>query len=235
MYISVVIPAYNEEKYLSACLESLRNQTFRDFEVIVCDNSSTDRTREIAEKYASTVVTETKKGVGAARKTGFAQAKGEIIVSADADAIYPENWLQVIDDFFKKNPDTIAVHGNIKIIHQSILWEYLSGIIMNIFYTVNNWLGKPQFPGSNFAVRRGAYAKTEGFDDTIGSLEDADLAKKLMKTGKITFDPSIEIKASGRRLGEGRFWKNIMMYASWYYKTWWKQTLEKEPPMEDIR
>ena len=56
--VSVVIPAYNEEKYLPACLEALSRQTFRDFEVVVVDNNSTDRTAEIARSLGARVVHE---------------------------------------------------------------------------------------------------------------------------------------------------------------------------------
>ncbi len=69
--ISVVIPAYNEENYIEACLKSLRNQkTNVPYEIVVCDNNSTDRTVEIAKKYADKVVYERRQGIGYARNKG---------------------------------------------------------------------------------------------------------------------------------------------------------------------
>ena len=60
--ISVVIPAFNEEKYLPACLEALKKQTFKNYELIVVDNNSTDKTAQIAKKFGARVVKEKKQG-----------------------------------------------------------------------------------------------------------------------------------------------------------------------------
>ena len=86
---SVVIPAYNEEEYLPATLRSLdkvlrKIPQFRG-EVIVVNNGSTDRTAQIAEQYGAKVVEETNRGIGRARNRGAAMAKGETLISLDAD------------------------------------------------------------------------------------------------------------------------------------------------------
>lgn len=243
MKLSIVIPAYNEEKYLSKCLESLKNQTYKNVEIIIVDNGSTDQTVEIAKKYDTTIIQESKKGVGAARKKGFAQAQGDIIVSTDADCSYPSDWLEKITRAFEK-PDTIAVYGTTMIENESPWKQKFSLYLMTAFYQINDWLNKKQFQGSNSAVRKTAYEKTSGFDETLGALEDADLCKKLMKlqtpeseslAKNIIFDPSIIITTSSRRLKQGNFLKTLKMYLIWYYKTWWMDTTEKLPPINDIR
>ncbi len=237
MKLSVVIPAYNEEKYLPGCLESLKNQTFRDFEIIVIDNNSTDTTAEIAMQHGVNIIHEAKKGVGAARKKGFSQARGEIIVSTDADCTFPPDWLEKIAHAFE-NPNTIAVYGTTIIEDPSIWKRQLSYYVMNIFYQINDRLNKKQFQGSNSAVRKTAYEKTTGYDSSLGALEDADLCKKLMKIATpsaIFFDPSIKIITSARRLKNGNFLKSLWTYLTWYYQTWWKQSSKKIQTVEDIR
>ena len=110
--ISVVVPAYNEEKYLPACLASLGRQTFRNFEVIVVDNNSTDRTSEIAKSFRVRLVKEKIQGMIPARERGFEVAKSEIIARTDADTVVPENWLSQIYEIFSKQPDIVALTGS---------------------------------------------------------------------------------------------------------------------------
>lgn len=96
--ISVIVPAYNEEKYIRACLDSLTNQDLpkRFFEIIVVDNNSTDKTKEIIKKFPVKYTFEEKRNVVAAKQRGVKIAKGKIIASADADTFYPKSWLSDI-------------------------------------------------------------------------------------------------------------------------------------------
>lgn len=104
--VSVIIPAYNAEKYLRSCLISLREQSFRDFEIVVVDDGSSDKTFEVASSYADRVIrTPHNLGVGEARNLGASRARGEIFVFTDADVVVPPHWLkrlvQNIDKGFK--------------------------------------------------------------------------------------------------------------------------------------
>ncbi len=92
--ITVAIPAYNEETILYATLRSISMQKgVTGVEVLVVDNNSSDRTAELAWKCGARVVTETKQGVAHARQLALDQAQGEILVSCDADTLYPSTWL----------------------------------------------------------------------------------------------------------------------------------------------
>src|SRR5438045_2121373 len=113
--ISVVIPAYNEEKLIGTCLDSLAAQvTSKKFEIIVVNNNSTDKTTEIIKHHSRNlnvrVVDERRKGRGIARATGFRNAKGLIIFSTDSDAIVPHDWIEETLRYFE-NPRVIAVTG----------------------------------------------------------------------------------------------------------------------------
>ena len=91
MLISIVVPAYDEQKYLGRSLAAQARQTYPAdcFEAIVDDNGSTDGTAEVVRRYGIWVVLEPRKGVARAHQTGFAAGRGEVIASSDADAVGP--------------------------------------------------------------------------------------------------------------------------------------------------
>ena len=111
--ISVVIPAYNEAKYLPKCLESIIKQTFNNYEIIVVDNNSTDNTAWIARSFGARVVKEKIQGMIPARERGFREAKAEIIARTDADTVVTKDWLEKIFRTFQTNPEVIALSGPI--------------------------------------------------------------------------------------------------------------------------
>lgn len=232
MKLSVVIPAYNEEKYLPACLKSLKKQTFQNFEIIVVNNNSTDKTAEVAKKFGAKVTYEPKKGVGAARKKGFTEAKGDIIISTDADCTFPPNWLEKINQSFAKHRNTIAIYG-ISALDDGPAKKLLSQFGTRIFFQINDWLHKKQFTGCNLAVRKTAYDKTTGFNKNIRICEDADLCKKLMKVGKIKFIPSLLVHTSARRFKNTSL-KTLIKYIKLYYKVWWSPSNKTSDTMADM-
>src|ERR1700751_6039874 len=97
MNVSVVIPAYNEEEFIGNCLDSLSHQDVKPTEIIVVDKNSTDRTREICERFAAVrVVSEACQGIVFFRNARLAQARGDIIARCDADSVLPHNWVHDI-------------------------------------------------------------------------------------------------------------------------------------------
>src|SRR5437763_970821 len=101
MKISVVIPVYNEEKYLHDCLTALQHQTRKADEIIVVNNNSTDSSAQIAEKLGARVVNESKQGMIFARNRGFNEATGDVIARCDADTRVPPDWLEKIEHHFQ--------------------------------------------------------------------------------------------------------------------------------------
>ncbi len=90
MKISVVIPTMNEEESIGQVLDDVNKAlSGRDYEVLIVDTNSTDKTREIARNKGARVVDEPRRGYGRAYKTGFEEANGDIIVTLDADCTYP--------------------------------------------------------------------------------------------------------------------------------------------------
>ncbi|MFT4127137.1 MAG: glycosyltransferase family 2 protein [Gordonia sp. (in: high G+C Gram-positive bacteria)] len=108
--LSVVIPVYDEEDTISNCLDLLIGQAEHIAEIVVVDNNSTDRSREIVARHAATerrirLITETRQGLVYARNTGMDAATGDIIARIDADTRIPPGWAKVIVDFFHADAD----------------------------------------------------------------------------------------------------------------------------------
>ena len=140
MFISVIVPAHNEEYYLAGCLDSLTKQSLdrKLFEIIVVDNASTDNTPKIAKKYPVKLLYERRKSVVLARQKGVNFSRGHVIVSADADTVYPPNWLKRIHDSFSYHPQIIALVGWIYYSHTPT-WFNLT---LSLIQRTNLWLGK---------------------------------------------------------------------------------------------
>src|SRR5580704_2407366 len=108
MRLSFVVPAYNEETYLPACLESILAQTRElgdDVEIVVVNNASTDRTREVALGFPCVrVVDEPRKGLTFARQAGFAASTGDLIANVDSDSRLTPGWVKRVLDEFAADP-----------------------------------------------------------------------------------------------------------------------------------
>jgi glycosyltransferase involved in cell wall biosynthesis len=118
MVVSIIIPAYNAEKYLGETIESVQAQSYRDWELIVVNDGSRDRTAEIAERYAQQdrrvdVLNKANGGVAAARNVGFEQIRGdaEFICFLDADDIWLPDTLQTLLQTLQAEPQAVAAHG----------------------------------------------------------------------------------------------------------------------------
>jgi len=196
--VSVIIPAFNEEKYIKYVEEGLRMQTFKDFEVIVVDGGSTDRTREIARKFAK-VILEKRKGIGLGRNTGAKNAKGSILVFIDADTKPSPQLISVYANAFKDG--VIAATGPILPLEKSSKRIEMGYKFVSIlFVKIAILIGKPSLVGSNFAVRRAAFEKVGGFNEKFATYEDWDLSNRLKKLGKIVYIDNAIVHTSTRRI-----------------------------------
>ena len=104
---SIVIPVHNVEKYLKKCLDSVKNQTFKDYEVLVVDDGSTDKSKSIAKKYDITLIESDHVGVSEARNMAIKKAKGDYIVFLDSDDWWDKELLEKLNESSKNNPDLI--------------------------------------------------------------------------------------------------------------------------------
>lgn len=214
--ISVVIPAFNEARYLPATLESLSRQDFTGHvEVIVVDNNSTDSTAEIARKYGARVICETRRGVCHARQTGTENCRGEIVVSTDADTTFPTSWLSMIEKTFSECPTCVGVAGPCRFsnapwwgaLYPKFLFSFVNFLALvtgHVFYIT----------ATNISFKRSAWS---GYDTRLTQGGDElDLLRNLQHQGKVVFLRRNVTITSARRLQRGLFY-NIFVTFLYYY------------------
>ncbi len=116
MLISVVVPVYNVEKYVSQCLESLTNQSFKDFEIIIVNDGATDNSFSICQEYEKKdsrirIITQENKGLAIARRTGALEAKGDYIINVDSDDYVDKEYLEEMAKIIKEyEPDLVCMN-----------------------------------------------------------------------------------------------------------------------------
>lgn len=213
MKISVVVPAYNEEKFLPRLLTSLKNQTYKHpFEIIVVNNNSTDKTAEIAKSYGVKVIFESKRGYGPACQKGFQTASGDIIARADSDYVVPKHWLEKIATEFASDPKLIAIGGPHYPLETS-WWENVMFYPALLMWQYGLKLTGRGFFNPNMAVRREYFKKSGGFDTDIHFGEDTNICAKLMKLGRVKLCPSLYIHTSIRRMNDLGLFKTVVSYS----------------------
>jgi glycosyltransferase involved in cell wall biosynthesis len=209
MKVSIVIPAYNEEKWIEKTLIAALAQDYPDFEIIVVDNASTDKTSEIVQKFVSShpkikLVEEKRKGLLYAREAGRLAAKGDIIVQLDADCLPFPEWLSIGMQFFKKQK-VVAVSGPYNFYDAPPGIRITTDIAQRyIFYPVRmitNAFGRgTMFVGGNAFIRAKALKKIGGYDTSIDFYsEDADTGVRLAQVGNVIYSTDIMIDSSARR------------------------------------
>lgn len=212
--ISVIVPAFNEERNITACLKSLDSQTLpRDeYEIIVVDGNSSDSTRELAEEYADEVFIQTSRKVGGARNDGVIRAKGNIVATTDADCIIPPDWLEVIKKDFERN-DVVQLYGTVYPIEDGIK-NKISLIGANTFSGICYYTGLFYYTlGCNTAFDREAFIKA-GMYRTIDAGDDVEIALRMKKLGKVKFNSNMRVGFSMRRYQQFGTLKSLY---EWFY------------------
>lgn len=203
--VSIVIPVYNEESQLAACLDAIAVQTVAPLEVIVVDNNSTDQSMAIAQHYPFVrVVRESRHGKAFARSTGFDNAKGDIIGRIDADSVMERNWVKRVEyAFADPSLDTITGLGYTCTMHRlgwprTTLWSNVYFWNSRVYFKTNVlW-------GANMALRRRLWPliREEACMDDTRVHEDTDIALLLAARGHIIKqDKELRITTNGQSYG----------------------------------
>lgn len=200
--ISIVIPAFNEQEFLPRSLESLKNQDFDDdYEIVVVDNGSDDGTARVASEFEVEVVFGFRRGCVYALQKGAYHAMGDIIAQADAETIYPRNWLSRIDKHFSSHPESVALAGT-NIYKEHLPWamfEYLAKYLIN---TIGLLLfDRPLYISwAYFAFQRKAFLNMIGHDPKARYSDKWGMSSRLSKIGKISWDKTLLILTSARQV-----------------------------------
>lgn len=225
---SIVIPAYNEEKYILRSVKSAVDQKFSGkFEVIVIDNNSTDQTAALVKKNypAVRVIPEKEQGLVAARIKGVKEAKGEIIAFMDADTKATSHWLEDMYRIYQKNSKVVGVSQMVNLRPKN--W------IVDAAQPVTGFGQKylKLMAGCHFSFRKDAYIKSGGYSKRKEFYaEDVYISKKLKNVGKIVIQDRGSVTASSRRLTTLEtslpyFWKFVSAAIGVYIKEYIKKNL----------
>lgn len=228
-FINVIIPAFNEEKYLPLCLETFNNQTYHKdrFKITVVDNNSTDKTAAIAKKYGASVIFEKKQGHVFALSTGINSIKEGIIAVTDADTQVAFDWLSTIEKVFT-DPKTVAVTGLISSNTKSKFMKTLMDMFYIVFVNVSAFIGKPNLSGCNFAVRKDAFIRAGGVNTLFKMSSDVDLGIRLAKIGKVKTSNNLRAVTNMRRWENGLA-RTLLDYTKGYIYAVW---LRIPPPVK---
>jgi glycosyltransferase involved in cell wall biosynthesis len=213
---SVVIPAYNEEEFLGSCLESLLMQDFQGpYEIIVVDNNSTDGTADLARSLGVTVVHEPKAGVCSARQRGTVAARGEIVVSTDADTVFSSGWLSRIDRVFREDPARVAVAGPCRFVDPPWWGRVYPWVLFNVVSLIARMTGRILYvTATNIAFRKSEWP---GYDtEATQGGDELGLLRRLCSRGPVAFDLSNPTFTSSRRLHRGLAY-SIVVTCLYYY------------------
>lgn len=186
--ISIVMPAYNEEENIVPTLASLcNNNTGRIVEIIVVNNNSKDNTEALVKACGVTCVLQTIQGITPARNYGLGHARGKYILNADADTIYPNNWIEEMAKPLD-NPAVAITYGIFSFIPIGstgrityYFYEWFAELTR--FYNKFKKTEAVNVYGFNSGFRREQGLQVDGFNHPPGTNEDGFLALKLTDKG----------------------------------------------------
>lgn len=193
MRCSLIIPAYNAEKTIAPCLESALNQSLErnDYEIIVVDDGSTDKTSEIVKEFPVHLIWQENQGPAAARNNRAYEAKGSVLVFTDSDCELGFEFLERMIGPIENNPEIIGVQGTYKTEQVKIVARFAQ-IEIEQRYAIMQKNKYIDFIGTYAAAyRKDIFLKMGGFDTTfpMASGEDSDFSYRLSRNGyKMVFN-----------------------------------------------
>lgn len=198
MKLSIIIPTLNEQFYLPQLLAALEKQSFRDFEIIIVDGKSRDKTVLEAAKFNGRLpdlrIIEGQRGISRQRNLGARESHSSYLLFLDADVIPAPSFLSVLVKEVEKRKLDSAMSFLRPITDSPFLrlGTVLIGLLTFklIFPIYKNTIG------ADFFVRREAFEKVDGFDESLVIAEDNDLLRRLLKADfsyKVLFKPKIQM------------------------------------------
>lgn len=198
--ITVVIPLYNKEQYIAQAIQSVLDQTYRNFELIVVDDGSTDKSQSIVSGITDSrirLLTQPNSGVSVARNSGIKNAKGEIIAFLDADDQWEPTFLEKINELAEKYPEAgiygtaYTVYSNDTFLRKNTWHPEQGDRILESYYHDVAEYGSPLFHSSSFASPRKVLQFVNGYQEDYRSGQDHDLYGRIALYYPIAYSPSI--------------------------------------------
>ena len=204
--ISIIIPTLNEAKIIESTLRTLAATLTLPHEVIVSDGGSSDRTAELAARYANTVVVYSGAGrqtIGEGRNDGAKVAAGDFLVFLDADCVVPEpdRFFAQALAHFDRDPRLVGLTAYLRVFPADETFgdKLVSGVANLGLRVANNILRRGASFGEFQMIRREAFACLGGFRADLIAFEDTDMFRRLSWIGRTMIAPQLRVLHSGRR------------------------------------
>ena len=195
-FISVIIPVYNGCKYLNRCLDALMTSSYRQFEIIVVDDASTDDSVDICRKKGIAVVQMPhQSGPAAARNYGAQKARGDVLLFIDSDVLVQQETITLVAADFINNPDIVAIFGSYD--DSPDASDFLSQFrnLFHHFIHQNSHQEAKTFWTGCGAIYKEIFYQLKGFDEDWFSIEDIELGHRIWDNGyRIMLDKEIQVK-----------------------------------------
>ena len=215
-FVSVVIPTYNRSHSIQESINSVLNQTYTAWEIIIADDCSQDNTEEVVRQIQDSRIRYYRlpenRGAGGARNFGVKKASGHLIAFLDSDDAWVEDKLEKQMEYWQQYPECGLIYSAYEIkvpsgacytIPNETEWDNLAGDIFPRLLCQNT-IGAP-----TVLLRKSVFQEVGGFDESMRSLEDWDFALKVAKKYPVGFVPEVLLKVAG---SEGGVSSNLGAY-----------------------
>lgn len=214
-FISIIIPAFNEERYLPATLQAVQNSALllrsrggANTEVIVVDNNSSDATIAVARSFGARVITELQRNIARARNCGAANAQGKVLIFIDADTLVPEELLQHICEILA-TPGCIG--GAVDTEYRPKKWSIR--VYLSFWRIFGKALGFAQ--GATQFCLRDTFTATSGYNESLFMSEDVDFYARMRRHarrvgGNVRFIDDLKVVPSCRRFDQLPLWRTLI-------------------------
>ena len=173
---SIIVPVYNTEKYLKRCLDSIKSQSFKDYEVIIVNDGSTDNSSDIICKYPYKVINQENQGLSMARNNGVKASMGDYLIFLDSDDYIEKDLLKEINKSLSNNPDLVRYQikevfdNKDNINYEEIPFDNKNGVaafkfITNYHFVENAWayaIKREYYLKEKFSFKKGTYHEDYG-------------------------------------------------------------------------
>jgi len=189
--VSVLLPVYNAERYLAEAVESILNQSFSDFELLITDDGSTDSSLQILQSYATQdprirLKSRANRGLIFTLNEMLAEAQGELLARMDADDIATPERLALQTEFLQSHPDVVCLGGAFDLIDaQGRCVQWIPMPEQNAEIQQLLLMGRTIINHPCALIRRTALQQIGGYDPQMPTVEDLDMLLKLGEIGQL--------------------------------------------------
>jgi glycosyltransferase involved in cell wall biosynthesis len=244
--VSVLIPVFNEEKYICKTLQAVLNQDYPDYEIIIVNNGSTDRTAEIIREFlinhnpsGKSVIfaSEERKGTNYARECARKLATGDIIAQLDADCVPHKDWISTGTRLLKYK-NVVAATGPYYYYDGSFIMRSMALISQSFSYPIINAIVQLAkrggiLIGGNAFIKATILAKAGGYNTNFTFYgDDVDIAQRISAFGWIAYSNNLVLNTSSRRYTALGFWEVNKKYQAFFWNLVFKRDIQLQETIE---